>query len=632
MSRKRGRRARRVGLVAAGCIALCAAPAGAQYVAPPPDPGFQYIFDGTTTGSAASFDKWTFSSTTAAASATQGRATVDPAQGAIQVGASPFGGYWYPVRAFGDAVLRLQYTVQNTPTSTRNGGIVVRAPDVRYTGANTAAVLAQKPTGYNYDACPGATVFCGLQTPALSTTYTWAGAPGPFPPPSSASDPPFAYSGTYCSRPGVNNVTNLAGTGLAPTGNDVANQQHWSQLYCGHEVQVNESLNGGGPNPSTDPIKTGSIYGFRNLNAKQSRTNERLEKGVWHDLEIRTIGQQYTVFIDGRFVNQFDNAVPKIATAEWGGGYPPTMARQLARGYIGLQTHGGNDRISYREIQVKEITPQDIPVNVTPPSVIGPGFTGQPLTCATGTWQKATDTWITWYRSNKIGPEHPRYRAPSQFDLGNFTTPAEAEFGTSPLPWTDSLLVGEGATYVPTAADVGKVIHCTVSADNAGATVMRTAAAPAIITAVGAEAPVGGTVPATLSLTLGQPAAFAPFVPGVANVYSATLAANVITTAGDAALSVSDATATAPGRLVNGAFALAQPLRARASSAAGGPGQPFAPLPATANTPLTVLTYAAPTTNDAVTLHFDQAIGAAEPLRTGAYSKTLTFTLSTNTP
>ena len=149
-------------LVAAVRRVVGAAPAGAQYVAPPPDPGFRYIFDGTTTGSDASFDKWVFSSTTAAASATQGRATVDPAQGAINVGSSPFGGYWYPVRTFGDAVLRLQFTVQNIPTSTRNGGIVVRAPDVRYTGANTAAVLAQKPTGYNYDVCPGATVFCGL--------------------------------------------------------------------------------------------------------------------------------------------------------------------------------------------------------------------------------------------------------------------------------------------------------------------------------------------------------------------------------------------------------------------------------------------------------------------------------------
>ena len=52
-------------------------------------------------------------------------------------------------------MFRIQYTVQNTPTSTRNGGIMIRTPEVRYTGANTAAVLAQKPTGFNYDVCAG---------------------------------------------------------------------------------------------------------------------------------------------------------------------------------------------------------------------------------------------------------------------------------------------------------------------------------------------------------------------------------------------------------------------------------------------------------------------------------------------
>ena len=69
-------------------------------------------------------------------------------------------------------------------------------------------------------------------------------------------------------------------------------------------------------------------------------------------MEIRTIGQQYTILVDGKIINQFDNSIPKIDTRA---GDPPTMARQLAQGYLGLQTHGGNDRISYREIQVKEI-------------------------------------------------------------------------------------------------------------------------------------------------------------------------------------------------------------------------------------------------------------------------------------
>jgi len=36
--------------------------------------------------------------------------------------------------------------------------------------------------------------------------------------------------------------------------------------------------------------------------------------------------------------------------------------------------------------------------------------------------------------------------------------------------------------------------------------------------------------------------------------------------------------------------------------------------------------------SDAVTLGVKQPIGATDPLRTGTYSKTLTFTLSTTAP
>ena len=50
---------------------------------------------------------------------------------------------------------------------------------------------------------------------------------------------------------------------------------------------------------------------------------------------------------------------------------------------------------------------------------------------------------------------------------------------------------------------------------------------------------VGGTVPATLALTLGAPATFGAFTPGVAKEYTATTTANVISTAGDAALTSS---------------------------------------------------------------------------------------------
>jgi hypothetical protein len=47
---------------------------------------------------------------------------------------------------------------------------------------------------------------------------------------------------------------------------------------------------------------------------------------------------------------------------------------------------------------------------------------------------------------------------------------------------------------------------------------------------------------------------------------------------------------------------------------------------------LNLLQYNAPVSGDAVSLQFAQQINANDPLRTGTYSKTLTFTLSTTNP
>jgi hypothetical protein len=141
---------------------------------------------------------------------------------------------------------------------------------------------------------------------------------------------------------------------------------------------------------------------------------------------------------------------------------------------------------------------------------------------------------------------------------------------------------------------------------------------------------VSGNVPATLSLSLGIPAAFGPFTPGVDDDYTASTTANVISTAGDAKLAVSDPSSSNTGKLVNGTFTLAQPVQASATSLAGTGGA-FAPVGGSA-TPTQLLTYSGPVSNDSVTVNFKQTIGRTEGLRTGAYSKTLTFTLSTTNP
>jgi hypothetical protein len=141
---------------------------------------------------------------------------------------------------------------------------------------------------------------------------------------------------------------------------------------------------------------------------------------------------------------------------------------------------------------------------------------------------------------------------------------------------------------------------------------------------------VSGTVPATLSLALGAPASFGPFTPGTTKTYEASTSATITSTAGVATLSVADPSPNATGHLVNGAFSLPQPLQARARNAANS-GTAYNNVGSSAS-PLNLLTYSGPVSNDQVALQFSQLINATDPLRTGTYSKTLTFTLSTTTP
>jgi sugar phosphate isomerase/epimerase len=143
---------------------------------------------------------------------------------------------------------------------------------------------------------------------------------------------------------------------------------------------------------------------------------------------------------------------------------------------------------------------------------------------------------------------------------------------------------------------------------------------------------IGGDVPSLLQLVIPtNGGSFGTFVPGVARDYTTALAATVTTTTGDAALSVSDPSTTASGRLVNGAFSLASPVNVRAVGLGDSPLPAFAALP-TDNTSLSLRNWSAPVTNAPLTLGFRQSVGAAEALRAGTYSKTLTFTLSTTTP
>src|SRR3954452_2634187 len=92
-----------------------------------------------------------------------------------------------------------------------------------------------------------------------------------------------------------------------------------------------------------------------------------------------------------------------------------------------------------------------------------------------------------------------------------------------------------GTATIPVSAATG-----TVTASYSGDALYNASSGAATYAASSSDGGVGGSVPATLSLTLGAPASFGGFTPGVDKEYTATTSANVVSTAGDAALSVSD--------------------------------------------------------------------------------------------
>ena len=124
----------------------------------------------------------------------------------------------------------------------------------------------------------------------------------------------------------------------------------WIAVNCGHEVQINDSPDG----PGNDPRKTGSIYGFADLD---SAASDPTPAGVWNDLEIVVVGQHYTVIRNGEVINEYENkpGVPFPGRPN----DPDSSSRGLV-GYLGLQSHGApQDVVSFRNIRIKDLSNQD---------------------------------------------------------------------------------------------------------------------------------------------------------------------------------------------------------------------------------------------------------------------------------
>jgi hypothetical protein len=170
--------------------------------------------------------------------------------------------------------------------------------------------------------------------------------------------------------------------------------------------------------------------------------------------------------------------------------------------------------------------------------------------------------------------------------------------------WEETVYADGGTASVTVPAQTGAGPR-TITAQFLGHEVLTASqAAESILVTPVVSVPIGGTVPSTLALSLGGPATLGSFVPGVDREYTAATTATVTSTMQEATLSVSSAT------LANGAFRLAQPVSVAPAKTA----------------------WTGPVSNDTFAVAFRQFVGRTEPLRTGHYSASVTFTLSSTQP
>ncbi|MET8243626.1 ThuA domain-containing protein [Streptomyces sp. NPDC005202] len=105
----------------------------------------------------------------------------------------------------------------------------------------------------------------------------------------------------------------------------------WSAVDSGYEIQMD----------ATDvPEKTtGAVYGFQSADLKK-RDRALNPPGEWNTYEIRVEGERLRVWLNGVKINDFTNTDP---------------ARSLRDGHIGIQNHGADDQVSFRNIRIKEL-------------------------------------------------------------------------------------------------------------------------------------------------------------------------------------------------------------------------------------------------------------------------------------
>lgn len=110
-----------------------------------------------------------------------------------------------------------------------------------------------------------------------------------------------------------------------------ASDDPWSAVDHGLEVQIDAT--------DTPDRTTGAVYGFRSADLRK-RDRALNPPGEWNTYEIRVEGERLRVRLNGVAINDYTNTDP---------------ARSLRDGHLGIQNHGADDQVSFRNVRIKEL-------------------------------------------------------------------------------------------------------------------------------------------------------------------------------------------------------------------------------------------------------------------------------------
>ncbi|MER6089834.1 ThuA domain-containing protein [Streptomyces bluensis] len=110
-----------------------------------------------------------------------------------------------------------------------------------------------------------------------------------------------------------------------------ASDDPWSAVNNGYEIQIDAT--------DVPERTTGSVYSFQSADIKK-RDRALNPPGEWNTYEIRVEGERLRVWLNGVLINDFTNTDP---------------VRSLRDGHVGIQNHGAEDRVSFRDIRIKEL-------------------------------------------------------------------------------------------------------------------------------------------------------------------------------------------------------------------------------------------------------------------------------------